>query len=221
MFETQQTSTQGAPWVEAKPEVTYATLFGQTMTLVALALVVFAGGSFIGRDLASGTAMMLSIGGIVMLFAQAFSEALRRGTLGTTWLFGLSLALGMGAGPALASYIAFNANIVAEAGLMTALIVLAAGAYGTVTSRDLARWMKPLTLVVLVAVAVSWGMMAFGAGGSPLVSGAIGIVSSLLIVVDFNYLRRHADENDVIWLATGIFVSIINIFFSMLNILGD
>ena len=33
-----------------------------------------------------------------------------------------------------------------------------------------------------------------------------------LIVVDFNYLRKHGSEADAIWLATGIFVSIVNIF---------
>ncbi len=38
--------------------------------------------------------------------------------------------------------------------------------------------------------------------------------------MDFNYLRRHATEDDVIWLATGIFVSIVNIFLSLLNLFG-
>jgi modulator of FtsH protease len=39
--------------------------------------------------------------------------------------------------------------------------------------------------------------------------------------VDFNYLRRHATEDDVVWLATGIFVSIVNIFISLLNLSAD
>ena len=43
-------------------------------------------------------------------------------------------------------------------------------------------------------------------------------VSALLIVVDFNYLRKHGTERDAIWLATGIFVSILNIFVSLLNL---
>ena len=43
------------------------------------------------------------------------------------------------------------------------------------------------------------------------------VVSALLILVDFNYIRKHATEDDVIWLATGIFVSIINIFISLLD----
>ena len=37
-------------------------------------------------------------------------------------------------------------------------------------------------------------------------------------MVDFNYLRRHATEDDAVWLATGIFVSVVNIFISLLNL---
>ena len=47
------------------------------------------------------------------------------------------------------------------------------------------------------------------------------IVSALLILVDFNYLRKHGTKDDAVWLATGIFVSIINIFLSLLNILDN
>jgi len=36
------------------------------------------------------------------------------------------------------------------------------------------------------------------------------------ILVDFDFLRWRAGANDV-WLATGIFVSIVNIFISLLN----
>jgi modulator of FtsH protease len=58
----------------------------------------------------------------------------------------------------------------------------------------------------------------FSSGGSPVLSVIIGGVSALLILVDFNYLRKHGTEADAIWLATGIFVSIVNIFLSLLNL---
>lgn len=44
------------------------------------------------------------------------------------------------------------------------------------------------------------------------------VLSAALITVNFNYLRKHATEDDAIWLATGIFVSIVNIFLSLLNL---
>jgi modulator of FtsH protease len=46
-------------------------------------------------------------------------------------------------------------------------------------------------------------------------------VSALLIMVDFNDLRKHGTEADTVWLATGIFVSIVIIFVSLLSLLSD
>ena len=57
-------------------------------------------------------------------------------------------------------------------------------------------------------------------GLPPLLSLVILVVSTGLILVNFNYLRKHGTERDAVWLATGIFVSIINIFLSLLNLLG-
>ena len=53
-----------------------------------------------------------------------------------------------------------------------------------------------------------------------MISAGIALLSAALIVVDFNYLRKHGTERDTVWLATGIFVSIVNIFISLLNIFG-
>ncbi len=215
---TKQTPTSSR--VELDAEVSYGALLAQTMMLVAIALGLLTLGSFIGSDYARGTALAFSIGGFAMLIAQSFIGALRTGLVGMTWLFGAALAIGLGLGPVLASYLSFNPDLVAEAAAMTAVTVLGAASIGTLTAKDLAKWMKPLTLIVFVAALGSWVLFAFGAGGSPILSLVIGAVSALLIVVDFNYLRRHGTQDDVIWLATGIFVSIVNIFLSFLN-LGD
>ena len=88
-------------------------------------------------------------------------------------------------------------------------------------SKDLAAWMRPLTFIILGLVVVSFVMLIFSSGGNPLISAAIAIVSALLIMVDFNYLRKHGTKDDAIWLATGIFVSIVNIFLSLLNIFDN
>ena len=97
------------------------------------------------------------------------------------------------------------------------------GAIGLVLSKDLAPWMRPLSIVVLIAVGISIAALVFGGLGSmsPILSLVIFAASALLIMVDFNYLRKHGTENDTIWLATGIFVSIINIFLALLNLLSN
>jgi modulator of FtsH protease len=95
------------------------------------------------------------------------------------------------------------------------------GAGGFALSKDLARWMRPLSYVILGCVSISFALLIFSSGGNPILSAIIAIVSALLIAVDFNYLRKHGTANDAVWLATGIFVSIVNIFLSLLNIFGD
>ena len=78
--------------------------------------------------------------------------------------------------------------------------------------------MRPLSLIVFAAC-VGTIVISLAAGSvSPVLSAGIYLLSAALIVVDFNVLRKHGTEADAIWLATGIFVSVINIFISLLNI---
>ena len=57
----------------ARPEAITATkLLGQVMFLVAIALAFAALGTWIGRDLAVGTARLLSFGGFGMLMLSSF-----------------------------------------------------------------------------------------------------------------------------------------------------
>ena len=197
-----------------------ATIFGQVMFLVGLAIAFLAVGSLIGRDLELGTARILGFVAIGMLFAQSFVAPLRTGTVGIAWLFALALLLGISLGPVLNFYVQSEPEVVTQAAGGTALITLSMGAYGMATSKDLAKWIRPLSFAMLGLFAISLLLLLFGAGGNPLLSIAILAICSALLVVDFNYVRRHATEDDVIWLATGIFVSIVNIFLSLLNIFG-
>ena len=199
-------------------------LLGQVMFLVAVALAIFALGAFVGQDLTSGVALACSFGGLGMLLVQAFGgQRFRVGTFAIGWLYGLALLIGLGIGPALNSYVAFEPGVVVQAAAGTALTVLGMGALGFALSKDLKSWMRPLSIVVLVAVVISIGALAFGGLGSmsPILSLVIFGASALLILVDFNYLRKHGTEADMVWLATGIFVSIINIFLALLNLLSN
>jgi modulator of FtsH protease len=81
--------------------------------------------------------------------------------------------------------------------------------------------MRPLALIVFAAAAGTIVWSLFGGTISPLVSLAIYGVSALLIVVYFNYLRKHATAADTVWLATGIFVGVVNIFISLLNVFSS
>jgi modulator of FtsH protease len=210
----------GFAGTRAPARASTATLFGQVMFLVGIAIAFLAVGTLVGRDLAFGTARILSFVAFGMVLAQSFVAPLRYGTVGIAWLFAFALVLGLGLGPVLDYYVQSDPTAVTQAAGGTALITLGMGAYGTATSKDLSRWIRPLSYALLGVIAVSLIAWLVGSGGSPLISLAVLALSSLILVVDFNYLRRQATEDDVIWIATGIFVSIVNIFLSLLNLFG-
>lgn len=217
----QDASTGFVTRAGAGAAVSTATLLGQVMFLVSIAIGFTVAGSYIGRDLAGGTAFMLFLVAFGMLIAQSFVERLRVGTFAVGWLYAIALLIGIGIGPALNYFIQSDPAAVTQAAGATALITLGMGAGGFALSRDLKAWMRPLSFVILGAVAVSFAMLLFSSGGNPILSAIIAIVASLLIAVNFNYLRKHGSADDAVWIATGIFVSIVNIFLSMLNLFGD
>jgi FtsH-binding integral membrane protein len=197
-------------------------LLGQVMFLVAIALAFCAAGTLIGRDLSLGTARVFSFAGFGMLLVSSFAGArFRVGAFAMGWLFATALLIGLGLGPVIAYFAEVDPKALTQAFAGTAATVAAAGSLGFVLSKDLAPWMRPVSLIVFVAAfgTIIWSL--FGGTISPLVSAGIYLVSALLIVIDFNYLRKHGTEDDAVWLATGIFVSIVNIFISLLNIFSS
>ena len=193
---------------------------GQVLFLVGAAIGLCALGTVLGRDLSPGTAQVLSFAGLGMLIAQNFIKPLRYGALGIGWLAALATLIGFGLGPTINAYATVDPSGLTTAVSLTALTVVGMGAAGFAWSKDVSGWARPLSMIVLVAVVISIiGIVVGGLGAlSPVLSIVILGVSAALILVYFNYMRKHATEDDVVWLATGIFVSIINIFISLLNL---
>jgi modulator of FtsH protease len=215
-------STSGYAPSRARARAESTTLLGQVMFLVAIALGFMTAGALIGKDLSQGTAFICFMAGFAMLLVQAFGgERFRVGTFAICWLYVIALLLGLGIGPTIAYFLENDGTVVTQAAGCTALITLGMGAGGYAFSKDLSGWMRPLSFVILGLVAVSFVMLIFSSGGNPILSAAIAIVSALLILVDFNYLRQHGTKDDAVWLATGIFVSIVNIFLSLLNLFDN
>jgi modulator of FtsH protease len=200
-------------------EISTAQLLGQVMFLVAIALGFCTLGTLLGRDLSLGTARICSFAGFGMLLVSSFAGArFRVGAFAMGWLFATALLIGLGLGPVIAYFAAVQDSALTQAFAGTAATVLGAGALGFALSKDLAPWMRPLSLLVFAACigTIVWSL--FGGTISPVFSLVIYGLSAALIVVDFNFLRKHGTEADAVWLATGIFVSIVNIFVSLLNV---
>jgi modulator of FtsH protease len=197
-----------------------ALLLGQVMFLVAVALGFFTFGAYIGRDLSYGTGLIFMIVAIVMLFAQGFVRPLRSGTFAVAWLYALALLLGIGVGPVISYYTTYDQTVLYQAAGGTALTVATAGSFGFATSRDIVRWARPLFWGFLVIFILSWLLVLFASGGDIFLSIAIYVFATAFIAINFQYLRRYANADDAVWIATGIFVNIVNIFLALLRIFG-
>lgn len=216
-----QTTIGAAPWARGR-SISTGALLGQVSFLVAIALGFAALGGFIGRDLEFGTARILSFAGIGLLLVANFAGArFRVGTFAMGWLFATATVIGLGIGPFVNAYLEIDPGAVTAAAGGTALTVGAMGAAGFALSKDLKSWMRPLSFIMLGLFVASIVSLVLTGPMSPFLSLAIYGVSALLILVDFNYLRKHGTEDDAVLLATGIFVSIINIFLSLLNLFGN
>jgi FtsH-binding integral membrane protein len=215
----EQTSTSYAP---GRAEAISTTrLIGQVMFLVAVAIGFLTLGTVLGKDLSQNAAFACSIVGFGMLLVSSFGGVrFRVGAFAIGWLYALAFVIGLGLGPTINYFAEAEPSTLTAAAGGTALTVVGMGAVGFSLSKDLAPWMRPLSFIVLGAVVVSLGFLIFGGAGalSPVISLIIYGASAALILVYFNYLRKHGTEDDTVLLATGIFVGIVNIFISLLNL---
>jgi modulator of FtsH protease len=198
------------------PPASSTGLLGKVLMLVAVALGVAAVGALLGRGLPAGVAITVTLGACGMLIIQALGgRRFRVGTFALGWLYALALAIGLGVGPVLTRYVSADPSAITDATVTTALVVAAMGAAGLSVSKDLASWMRPLSGAVLALLVLVVVVHLAGNGGSPLLSLSVAGISAILILVDFNYLRHHGTDDDAVLLATGIFVSVVNIFLSL------
>jgi FtsH-binding integral membrane protein len=98
--------------------------------------------------------------------------------------------------------------------------VVALGAYGYATSRDLSSWTRTLfwALLGLIVFGIVAILVAIPAGN------VIYAIAGLVIfggytIVDFNRLRRAGDQGAV-EIAASIFLDIFNIFLLVLDLFG-
>ena len=47
------------------------------------------------------------------------------------------------------------------------------------------------------------------------------MIVSAYLAIYFQIIRRQATERDVVWIATGVFINIVNIFLTLLRIFGN
>ena len=110
------------------------------MFLVAVALGFAALGTLVGRDLAVGTARLLSFGGFGMLLVSSFAgERFRVGSFAMAWLFATALVIGLGLGPVIAYFATVETSALTQAFAGTAATVAGAARLGSSSPRTWRR----------------------------------------------------------------------------------
>jgi uncharacterized protein len=195
-----------------------ATLFGQTMGLVALTAGFFAAGAYAGRNLSEGAVIVAWIAAFVVLMIMNF--AARRSATGATVLLAVfGVLMGVASAPTLVWYATTNPAILWQAGGATALFVGAFGTFGYLTKRDLAAWRRISFIALLVLLLAGIVLIFVHIPHASLIYAILGLVIFAgLTAADFQRLRRSKGMESAPLIAASIFLDILNVFFFFLRI---
>jgi len=188
------------------------------MVYVAVTAGFFALGSYLGRHLSQGWAIVWFIVAFACLISMNFTVR-RSGTLTTGLLLVVGAALGLAMAPTLVYYASTNPQALWQAGGATALFIAGFGAAGYAIRRDLSGVAR-VCLWALVALIV-FGIVAIFVRiphGSLIYSAAGLLIFAGLTMFDFQRLRRSTDLDSAPLLAASIFLDVLNVFLFFLRI---
>jgi modulator of FtsH protease len=196
------------------------TLFGQTMGLVAMTAGFFAAGSYAGRNLSHGAAIVAWIAAFVVLLIMNFTA--KRSDVGAVVLLAVfGVLMGVATAPTVAYYAAADPAVVWQAGGATALFMAFFGAVGYLTRRDLSMIAR-FAFIALIALII-FGIVAIFVHipHASLIYAVLGLVIFAgLTMADFQRLRRSQGINSAPLLAASIFLDALNVFLFFLRIFG-
>jgi FtsH-binding integral membrane protein len=195
-----------------------ATLFGQTMGLVALTAAFFAAGAYAGRNLSQGAGLVSWIAAFAVLLIMNFA-ARRSPTAATILLIIFGVLMGVSSAPTLYWYASTDPAILWQAGGATALFVAAFGTFGYLTKRDLAVWRRISFIGLLVMLLAGIVLIFVHIPHASLIWAVVGlVVFAGLTAGDFQRLRRSQGLDSAPLLAASIFLDVLNVFFFFLRI---
>lgn len=158
---------------------------------------------------------------ILAAFGALFAtQYLRNSAWGLATVFAFTGLMGLSLGPTLAHYLAMPSGpaVVAQAAGLTALVTFALSAYVFKTGRDFSRWggflfAGLITLLIASVAAIFFPVMQVG------VAALSALLFSAFILFDTSRLAR-GEEDNYIMAAVGMYLSILNLFVALLQLLG-
>jgi modulator of FtsH protease len=192
-----------------------------TYSLLAMTLLFSAvtAGTSMALNLPHPGIIITLVGYFGLLFATSkFSNS----SLGLLFVFALTGFMGYTLGPILNSYMALSngGEIVMTAMGATALIFLSLSAYALISQRDFSFMGGFLTVGILVAFLAGLGAFFFEMPGLSLAVSAMFVLlmSGLILYETSNII--HGGETNYIMATVTLYVSIFNLFVSLLQLLG-
>jgi uncharacterized protein len=194
------------------------TLFAQTMWYVAGTAGFFALGSYLGRNLSEGWAIVWFIVAFGCLIAMNFTVR-RSAGVSAALLFVVGTALGLAMAPVLVYYATTSPQTLWQAGGATALFIAGFGAAGYATRRDLSGLARVCFWALLALIVFGIVLIFVNIPGGYLIYSVLGLVIFAgLTMFDFQRLRRSKDIDSAPLIAASIFLDALNVFLFFLRI---
>lgn len=209
------------PGYDSQPAMEQAQrVLRNTYGLLALSLAVAAGAAWFA--MATGAGFMHPILLLAVYIGLLFANAkLENSSWGILTVFGITGWLGYSTGPIISAYTSMGGGEIVTLALgMTALIFVAMTAVGLTIKRDLSNLSSFLFAGILVAFVGSIvGWFTNIPALQIVVSGMFAVLSSLLIMWQTNMIVNGGETNYIRATVT-LFVSIYNLFLSLLHLLS-
>jgi modulator of FtsH protease len=195
-----------------------AGVFGQVMGLVAVTVGFFTLGAYLGRNFGAGASLICFILGFVSIIGLNFAK--RSEGLAITMLFAAGVFLGLGLGGGLRRYAEFEPSVIWQSAGATALFVAGLGSAGYAIRRDLSVYYRFLFFALIALIVFGFVSLLVSMPHADVIYAVLGLVIfGGYTVLDFNRLRR-ADHGEVVPIAAGIFLDVINVFLFFLQLFG-
>lgn len=198
-----------------------------TYALLGLSLIPTVIGAFIGMSMdfvfAQQHPFIFAIGAMAVLYGMfAAISANRNSSLGVVLLLGVTFLLGIMLGPILqhALHLRNGGQIVGLAAGGTGIIFLTLAGIATTTKKDFSFMGKFLMVGIILLIVASLANIFFQIPAMALALSAIGVlIFSGFILYDVSRIVNGGETNYV--MATlGLYMSIYNLFTSLLQLLG-
>ncbi|HEV8637058.1 MAG TPA: Bax inhibitor-1/YccA family protein [Chloroflexota bacterium] len=196
-------------------------LLGKVLGLLAFSMAFTAAGAFVGIRLGPALALPATIGMMLLSFVLGFVRNVPG--LNLVLMYALTFLAGIALGGIVTIYVAAGAGaVVLQAAATTAVITTGLSIYGLTTRRDFSGMGAKLFFAVLALVAASIVGLFFASSLLQLGIGLAGsVIFSLYILYEVQQARRAEDTlGNAIVIAIGLYLSIFNLFLSLLRVLG-